>query len=121
MCGRHIPVDSEQEYCKACTEELLFKEVREYIRTHEVTEYELADALQIPIGKVRKWIKDGRIEYVTTENKIVNTRCIRCGAPVSLGSYCPDCMRIINGNKGTFHASGAKTSSGKVRFLAAKK
>jgi RNA polymerase subunit RPABC4/transcription elongation factor Spt4 len=117
MCGRPIAVDSKTEYCKACTEESLFKEVREYIRTHDVTEYELAETFQIPKTKVRRWIHDGRIEYVESQHKLVNIRCMRCGAPISSGNYCASCMRVMDENRGTFHAAGNTADAGKIRFV----
>ena len=96
MCGRLMPIDYEKDFCPACEEDVLFKEVREYIRSHEVTEFELAEIFDIPQSKVRKWIKEGRIEYVTGDNKMMNTRCQRCGVPVSFGTLCP--MKMMNCN-----------------------
>ena len=119
MCGRLMPIDYEKDYCPGCEDEALFKEVREYIRSHDVTEYELAEIFQIPQSKVRKWIKDGRIEYVSGENKMINTRCQRCGAPVTFGTLCSDCMRIMNGNKEISYVSTEKKQRDpeRIRFL----
>lgn len=100
MCSRPLPVDFEKDCCPACEENILFKEVREYIRSHDVTEYQLAEVFNLSPEKVKKWIKDGRIEYVQTEqNKIVSARCQRCGAAVSFGTLCPACLRLMNGEK----------------------
>ena len=118
MCGRQLPIDYEKDYCPACEDDVLFKEVREYIRTHEVTEFELAEIFNISQNKVRRWIKEGRIEYVTGENKMMNTRCQRCGIPVSFGTLCPDCMRVMNGSKEVSYISfGSKRDSNRMRFL----
>lgn len=118
MCGRQLPIDYEKDYCPACEDDVLFKEVREYIRTHEVTEFELAEIFHISQNKVRRWIKEGRIEYVTGENKMMNTRCQRCGIPVSFGTLCPDCMRVMNGSKEVSYISfGSKKDSNRMRFL----
>ena len=118
MCGRLMPIDYEKDFCPGCEEDVLFKEVREYIRSHEVTEFELAEIFDIPQSKVRKWIKEGRIEYVTGDNKMMNTRCQRCGVPVSFGTLCPDCMRIMNGNKEVSYISfNAKNDRNRMRFL----
>ena len=118
MCGRQLPIDYEKDYCPACEDDVLFKEVREYIRTHEVTEFELAEIFNISQNKVRRWIKEGRIEYVTGENKMMNTRCQRCGIPVSFGTLCPDCMRVMNGSKEVSYISfGSKKDSNRMRFL----
>ncbi len=110
MCGRALPINYEKDYCPACEDDVLFREIREYIRTHDVTEFELAEIFHIPQSKVRKWIKEGRIEYVTGENKMMNTRCQRCGVPVSFGTLCPNCMRVMNGGKEVSYTSAAKKS-----------
>ena len=118
MCGRTMPIDYEKDFCPACEDDALFKEIREYIRTHEVTEFELAEVFNISQNKVRNWIKEGRIEYVTSENKMVNTRCQRCGAPVTFGTLCTDCMRIMNGNKEiSYISSGPKRDRNRMRYL----
>ena len=117
-CGRQLPIDYEKDYCPACEDDVLFKEVREYIRTHEVTEFELAEIFNISQNKVRKWIKEGRIEYVTGENKMMNTRCQRCGVPVSFGTLCPDCMRVMNSSKEVSYISfGSKKDRNRMRFI----
>lgn len=118
MCGRSMPIDYEKDFCPSCEDDVLFKEVREYIRSHDVTEFELAEIFHISQSKVRKWIKEGRIEYVSGENKMMNTRCHRCGAPVTFGTLCPDCMRVMNGNKEVSYTSfGSTKDSTRMRFL----
>ena len=113
-----MPIDYEKDFCPACEDDVLFKEVREYIRSHDVTEFELAEIFNISQNKVRKWIKEGRIEYVTSENKMMNTRCQRCGAPVAFGTLCTECMRLMNGNKEvSYISSGAKKDRNRMRFL----
>lgn len=118
MCGRALPINYEKDHCPACEDDVLFKDIREYIRTHDVTEFELAEIFHIPQSKVRKWIKEGRIEYVTGENKMMNTRCQRCGIPVSFGTLCPNCMRMMNGGKEVAYISATKKSdSNRMRYL----
>ncbi len=118
MCGRALPISYEKDHCPTCEDDVLFKEIREYIRTHDVTEFELAEIFHIPQNKVRKWIKEGRIEYVTGENKMMNTRCQRCGVPVSFGTLCPNCMRTMNGGKEVAYISASKKAdSNRMRYL----
>lgn len=118
MCGRALPINYEKDHCPACEDDVLFKDIREYIRTHDVTEFELAEIFHIPQSKIRKWIKEGRIEYVTDENKMMNTRCQRCGVPVSFGTLCPNCMRIMNGGKEvTYISATKKPDSNRMRYL----
>ena len=118
MCGRSMPITYERDYCPACEDNALFKEVREYIRNHDVTEFELAEIFNISQNKVRAWIKEGRIEYSTGDNKMVNTYCQRCGAPVTFGTLCTDCMRLMNSNKEISYISPrSKRDKERMRFL----
>ncbi|MDD6038507.1 MAG: hypothetical protein PUD20_06905 [bacterium] len=118
MCGRYLPLDYTLDYCQACEDDVLFKEVREYIRSHDVSEYELAEVFDIPQAKVRKWIQEGRIEYANADNKIIGTVCARCGKPVSFGTYCTSCMRIMNGGQERRYISyGESGDDGRMRFL----
>lgn len=119
MCGRSLPIDYEKDFCDACEEDVLFKEVREYIRSHDVTEFELAEVFHIPQSKVRRWIREGRIEYVEGENKMINTRCQRCGTPVTFGTLCTECMRVMNGSKEISYTTlnQPKSDRNRMRFL----
>lgn len=120
MCGRPLPIEYEKDCCPGCEEDVLFKEIRDYIRENDVTEFELAEIFHIPQSKVRHWIKEGRIEYVTEENanKLMNNRCQRCGTPVSFGTLCTNCMRLMNGGKEITYTSATKAPErNRMRFL----
>lgn len=95
-CQKLLPDDYPSDVCPGCKEEYLFSKVRDYIRNNEVNEYMVANEFQIPLRKVRGWIKEGRIEYVDSETRIVGTKCQRCGKSVTFGMLCPDCMRLLN-------------------------
>lgn len=62
-CGRMLPQASQKEYCPLCEERFLFIQVRDYIRTHNVTEHEVAEHFNISSRLIKQWIQDGRIEY----------------------------------------------------------
>ncbi|MEY8332332.1 FeoC-like transcriptional regulator [Lachnospiraceae bacterium 47-T17] len=119
VCSRPLPADYEKEYCPNCEEEALFKEIREYIRAHKVTEFELAEVFGISQSRVRKWIKEGRIEYATEENKVTSTECARCGAQITFGTLCTECMRALNGSKDVsyFAIKGNKNDEHRMRYL----
>ena len=70
-CGQAIPRSSEVDYCADCQDTILFKEVKEYIRAHNVTAIEVADRFHIPLGLVKQWMRERRIEYVGQNNKRV--------------------------------------------------
>lgn len=117
MCGKAMPREYEKDHCPACEDNVLFKEVREYIRTHKVTEFELAEVFHISQSKVRKWIRDGRIEYAADEKKMMNTKCQRCGAQITFGTLCSDCMRVMNGGKEISLVAAGKSENSRMRFL----
>lgn len=62
-CGKMLPKSWKDEYCDQCKEELLFDEVRDFIRSNNVTEQDVADHFGIPKAKVKQWIRAGRVEY----------------------------------------------------------
>ncbi len=118
ICNRPLPVDYEKDFCPGCEEEALFKEIREYIRSHRVTEFEVAEVFGIPQSKVRKWIKEGRIEYAAEEKKVSNTQCSRCGAQITFGTLCTECMHALNGSKDvTYFARSDKKDEHRMRYL----
>ena len=69
FCGRTLPKHYEGTLCPTCQEAQLFRNVRE-----------------------------GRIEYheVNTASTISGMHCQRCGAPVSFGTLCPNCLKLMN-------------------------
>ena len=101
FCGRPLPVDYEQDCCPSCIDYKLFHEVKEYIRDNDVNEYQVAEHFRIPLRRVKEWIREGRIEYrAAGEGNITSVRCQRCGAPVSFGSLCAKCLKLLNSNHG---------------------
>ena len=96
FCGRPLPRGFEGDMCPACMEQELFREVKDFIRSHEVNEYQVAEHFNIPVRVVKNWIKDGRIEYKEIGNdNIIGIHCQRCGSPVSFGTLCPKCLKLL--------------------------
>ena len=95
------------------------EEVKEFIRTHDVNEYEVAEHFKIPLRQVKSWIKDGRIEYKQSESAstIAGLHCQRCGAPVTFGTLCPKCLRLLNGSKGYSTGYDAGKTKSKMYHL----
>lgn len=118
-CRKSLPEDYEFNLCPHCIEAQLFREVRDYIRENDVTEYEVAEQFKIPISRVRTWIREGRIQYSgSTEEEIMGLHCARCGKAILVGEICDDCMAILRRQKSFGYASEAvKENAGKVRFL----
>ncbi len=100
FCGKPLPDNYDKNFCPACLDYKLFHDVKDFIRSKNVNEYEVAEHFQIPLAKVKQWIRDGRIEYKETSNSdiIAGLHCQRCGAPVSFGTLCPKCLKLMNSN-----------------------
>lgn len=98
FCGRTLPKHYEGTLCPTCQEAQLFRNVRDYIRANTVNEYEVAEHFHIPLRQIKEWIREGRIEYheVDTASTISGMHCQRCGALVSFGTLCPNCLKLMN-------------------------
>lgn len=103
FCGRLLPKRYEGDLCPHCQEAQLFRNVKEFIRANTVNEYEVADHFHIPLRQVKEWIREGRIEYRKDNeaSTIDGMHCQRCGAPVSFGSLCPKCLKLLNNGTAT--------------------
>ena len=117
VCQRMLPDDFEEEVCPICQENQLFGEVKEYIRSKDVNEYQVAEHFNLSRAKVRKWIKDGRIEYKESENKIVSVFCRKCGAPITFGTLCEKCHKKKFQEKSGYAAYQESNEDNKMRFL----
>lgn len=95
VCGRLLALEYEQDYCEGCAERKLFQDMREYIRLHDVTEYKLAEIFKVPRSKVHSMITSGDVEYAGMSTGLT-AHCARCGAAISFGTYCTNCMRMEN-------------------------
>ena len=113
-----LPEGYEFEYCPQCIEQRLFREVRDYIRKNNVNEYEVADEFQIPVRRVKAWIREGRIQYQETNDKItIGFHCARCGEPITIGTFCSSCLRFMKGPKGSLGIQLDDIDASKMRFL----
>lgn len=118
FCGKPIPRSADYVCCPDCQELILFRAVREYIRSNDVNEFQVADHFDIPLRLVKRWIKEGRIEYKTAgDGKFIsNLRCARCGAPATFGTVCAACLKLLNKN---VHGYGVQIAheDDKMRYL----
>ncbi|SER42680.1 hypothetical protein [Lachnobacterium bovis] len=101
ICGRPINNDDDEIYCPLCKEHELFQQVKNFIRENDVNEFEVSSEFDIPLGKVKKWIREGRIEYRDTPTvgksaRMRNLNCELCGKAISFGTLCPQCLKKQN-------------------------
>ena len=95
-CNCDLPEGYEGEICPRCKEAELFEQVKEYIRSNDVTEWDVAEKFGIQRRKVRNWISQGRIEYQddgTQHFGKIYERCSVWGNPVLLGAEYPNCAK----------------------------
>lgn len=121
ICRNPLPLNYERDLCPACEREQLFREVKEYIRANDVTEYDVALEFNIPLHQVKQWIREGRIEYKENHlNTSLNTqkKCIQCGAPVPFeNTLCSKCKRKQKNTPATpFEKDDSDNSRTRIRF-----
>lgn len=94
-CGNPLSLDFEGNVCPACREQQFFREVKDFIRDNDVTEYDVAKHFNIPLHRVKQWIREGRIEYKQNSDggKSIATHCKECGAPITFGTLCSKCLK----------------------------
>lgn len=115
VCKRPLPLAYNDTLCPFCRDHQLFRDVKEYIRQNDVTEFDVAEHFDIPLHRVKQWIRDGRIEYRDEEiNAKFTMHCERCGAPIAFGSLCSKCLKAINASG---HSAAASPEASKMRYL----
>ncbi len=114
-CGKALPIKYKGELCPNCIEQQLFHEVKEYIRENDVTEYDVAAHFDIPLMRVKQWIREGRIEYKDNHLNSIKMHCAECGAPIVFGTLCTKCQRKHNMS---VHATAQQASdAGRMRYI----
>ena len=121
-CGRDLHPSYPNELCPMCMEMELFSKVKEYIReNNDVHEQDVADEFNIPVRKVKEWIREGRIQYKGEPAKQISSiACRRCGKPISFGSLCSTChsleqLQVISQFKRPSDANGEMHFIGKEK------
>lgn len=117
-CKKLLPTEYEFDKCPLCIENELFRLVRDYIRANDVTEYDVAKAFDLPIARVKSWIRQGRIQYKEDKNKkIIGHHCARCGELITKDEFCISCKQILKRQKGTIALDPDRFDDSKMRYL----
>ncbi len=119
VCQKPLPQTYQYNICPGCLENNLFNDVKEFIRSNDVNEHQVAEYFNIPLRRVKNWIKEGRIEYKENDDKSATfgrVQCQHCGAPVSFGTLCQKCLKLINKNVHGYNTQKTDDSS-KMRFF----
>lgn len=115
QCSRQLHEAYPHDLCPMCMEYNLFNEVKDYIRNNDVHEQDVAEHFNIPLSKVRGWIREGRIQYKgESKDKISGVYCRVCGKPIAFGVTCPECHSLENLQ---IVANQQKVDNAAMRFL----
>lgn len=93
QCKRYMSVRYVPNICPICEEINTFSRVRDYIRENDVNAFEVADKFDLPLQKVKTWIKCGKIEYKSGIRRKEECFCLKCSKPLFKGNYCPECEK----------------------------
>jgi uncharacterized Zn finger protein (UPF0148 family) len=93
-CGK-LFVRLNKPICPACEkeEEKAFDELRDYLdKNPDQPMAVVSDATGVPMRRILQYIRDGRLEMsvgIADDNPL---KCVRCGAPILIGTYCTPCQ-----------------------------
>ena len=96
ICDAILPPKYTGSICPSCIEFQLFQEVKAYIRGGDYNEYEVAKEFDLPLSKVRDWIREGRIQYKEDSLNNITLHCQICGTQILFGTVCTKCMKSQN-------------------------
>jgi len=97
-CGK-IFMRISSEFCLDCqkSDEEMFFKLKEYLdRNPEKSITEVSDVTGVPIKRIIKYFEEGRIRMTTGLFEENLLRCVRCDAPITIGSMCENCRILYN-------------------------
>jgi len=96
-CGRIFNYLGGSQICPSCKEEDEedFKRVKKYLYENpKATISEVASELDISIEKIKKFLREERLEIVG-DPRLVGLECEKCGKPINTGRFCDECSRDL--------------------------
>jgi len=76
-----------------------FDRVRAYLREHpQANLREVSEGAGVDPDQIRRFLREGRLELVGDPDAL---HCERCGASISTGRLCSDCLRELEAAAGT--------------------
>ncbi len=96
---------TNQPICPDCIqkEEEQFEEVKAFLDENRgATIEEIIEATEVPIKRIQKWLKDGRLEGIQGSG----LKCAKCGVPITKGKYCPSCAKKLESDLSNFRKGG---------------
>lgn len=96
-CGKIFSYLGGQPLCPACRDkdEEDFKRVKEYLYENPgATLSEVSNVLDISVGKIKRFLKEGRLEIVGEGGNVI-LECENCGKSIKSGRLCEECEREL--------------------------
>lgn len=123
-CGRIFNYLSGSPICTSCKEddENDFKRVKQYLYENpKATISEVASELDISIEKIKKFLREERLEIVGNGG-ITGLECEKCGTFIKTGRFCDDCNKDLalgfsNAARKIEQNVRSKDGSGGLRYL----
>ena len=115
ICNKILPPQLSDGLCPACKEYSLFQTAKDFIRSGDYNEYDVAQFLNIPLQQVRRWIREGRIQYKDAALNNITLHCQICGTQIAFGTLCPSCSKAQNVSSNVNNL--AATSLGNMHHL----
>ncbi len=114
---------TSQPICPECVaeEEAQFDRIKEFLdENHGATMEEIVEGTGVPMKRIQKFLKDGRLEGIEGSN----IKCQKCGCPITKGKFCPDCAKKLHDNLATIKSGGELdsgfTEKAKLNLMKAK-
>jgi flagellar operon protein (TIGR03826 family) len=96
-CGKLYNYIGGAPICSSCREkdEEDFKRVKEYLYENPgATLSEVANTLEVSVEKIRRFLREGRLEIVGDDGNMF-LECENCGKAIRTGRFCDQCGRDI--------------------------
>ena len=96
-CGKIFNYIGGEQTCSVCRQldEDDFKRVKEYLYDNPgASMSEISSVLDISVEKIKRFLREGRLEIVNQEGNIF-LECVHCGKAIKSGRLCPECERDL--------------------------
>lgn len=108
VCGRLFQEIGLFDRCPNCfqRDEEDFNKIREYLFIHPYAKiFEVSVNLNISINKIKRFLRDGRMEIIEKNNQFLKCEC--CGKSICSGQYCEECTKTVTHDYRSYYVGQA--------------
>ncbi len=111
VCGGKLKVVGNGLYeCESCHHQQLddFGKIKKFLREKgPASLYDIYEGTGIEMEEIEHFLRDERLEI--PEGSKFFLKCQKCGRPIRLGKYCPECSRTAGkGIRSAYRGNGAQ-------------